>query len=526
MTTVDRRRDPTHVHSGRGVGSHSRYRRDRRLGLVETGLAVAVAACVLIVHDVPFLLRAPYWLDEAWVAVSTRVPLSHLRFDTSSSPIGWTFLLRLVPGSGQQDQRLVPLLFAALTVMAAYAFGRTLRLLPVVTGLLTGGAALLVPAMLVSNELKQYTADAFVTVLGFALLSRLEADWSRRRLATLCGALVMAAFFSHVAIFVAAAALPGLVVVQLVRRRWAESAEAAAATAVTGAVLGTIFLIFDSGTQTAQLRNYWNAFYLPHSPSAAIHYINKGLHQLLPYFGVGHLSLLAALVLVGLVTLAWQGRWATAALLPVLGLEMVVLAALHKYPLLDERTSTFLMTAAVVIAAVGVAGLATLIARTVHLTAGVAIAAAAAALYIVAALPFVDTHNIPLEDVRSQAAYVTAHMRPGDAVLVSLGASYGYGYYAPSRPEVTTGGDGFAITYPASDRVIALSNRRPIDVRAGVARALALVAGHPGDRLWVVLNHIAPTEQTAWEASLAPLAPHTVQVAYATSVIYIVVPGH
>ena len=436
MTTIDHRRDGITALSHRRAGRHVRRRRLPGLGLVETALAIGVAACVLVVHDVPFLLKAPYWLDEAWVAVSTRVPLSHLRFDTSSSPIGWAFLLRLAPTSGLQDQRLVPLLFAALTVLAAYAFGRTLQLLPVITGLLTGGAALLAPAMLVRNDLKQYTADAFVTMLGFALLSRLEADWSRRRLATLAGVLMVSALFSYVAIFVAAAALPCLVLVQLIRRRWSELTEAAVATV---AVLLAILLIFDGGTQTPQLRAYWSAFYLPHSPAAAIRYINKGLHQLLPYFGIGHLSLLAV---VGRVTLGWQGRWATAALLPALALGMVLLGALHKYPLLDERTSTFLITTSVVIAAVGVAGLATLLAPKVHLMAGIAIAAAAATLYIFAALPFVDMHTIHLEDVRAQADYVASHMHPGDAVLVRLGASYGYGYYAPPRPEVTRGGSG------------------------------------------------------------------------------------
>ena len=33
--------------------------------------------------------------------------------------------------------------------------------------------------------------------------------------------------------------------------------------------------------------------------AAALRYIDKGLHQLLPYFGIGHLSLLAALGVLG-----------------------------------------------------------------------------------------------------------------------------------------------------------------------------------------------------------------------------------
>jgi hypothetical protein len=479
---------------------------------------------VLAVHSVPYLLQVPYWLDEAWVAMSTRVSLGHLTTVTVTTPIGWAFLLRLMPSTGQQDQRLLPLLFAGLTVLAAYGFARTLRLLPVVTGLLAGGAALLVPTILVRDDLKQYTADAFVTVLIFALLSRLEAKWSRQRLAMLTGVLVASALVSQVTFFVAAAAFFCLGAVQLVRRRWAELAETVVAAAVGAVLLGGFFLAFDRGTQTKTLTDYWNAYYLPRHPTAAIHYINTRVHQLLPYFGIRHAVLLVALVVVGLATLGWRRRWATAALLPALAVVMLVVSALHKYPLLDERTSTFLITATVVVAAVGVAGVATLLARKVHLAAGIALAAAAATVYILTALPFVNGHPLPFEDVRAQTAFVTMHASPGDVVLVSLGASYGYGYYAPSRPNVVgKGGVGFTVTYPAAARTVALAKRGPVDVRSGLARALSLVAGHPGQRLWIVLNHVAPAEQTAWNAALAPLSPHSILVAPGTYVRYVAI---
>ena len=126
MTTIDRRRNALSPLSQRVVGRHSRVHGGPRLELVETALAIAVAACVFVVHDVPYVLRAPYWLDEAGVAASTRISLGQLRLATASSPIGWTFLLRLAPTSGQQDQRLVPLLFAALTVLAGELSERTI----------------------------------------------------------------------------------------------------------------------------------------------------------------------------------------------------------------------------------------------------------------------------------------------------------------------------------------------------------------------------------------------------------------
>jgi hypothetical protein len=461
-------------------------------------------------------------LDEAWVAVSTRAPLGRLPEVTSSTPIGLTFLIRLVPGNGHETQRLVPLLFAALAVLAAYAFGSTLRTLPVITGLLTGGAALLVPAMLARDDLKEYTADAFAVLLIFAMLSRVEASWSRRRLLWLGLVLVALALISHIALLVAAVALPCLALTRLAQRRWNELAEVLIATAATGAVLLGIFVVFDRGTGTTSLRNYWNGYYIPHTPSAALQYIHTGLHRLLPYLGIGNVALLTALVAAGIVVLAWQGRWATAALLPLLIVELIVLSGLRRYPLLDERTSTFLMTAAIVVAAVGVAGLATVLARRVHLAAGIVVAATCAALYIPGTIGFVRSHPIPPEDVRDQAAYVAAHVRPGDVVLVSLGASYGYGYYAPPRPQlVKSGGIGISVTYPAGDRIVALTNRRPIDVRTGLSQALHLLAGHPGARLWIVLAHLNASEAASWNSDLAPLAVKLVPVAPQTSLRYV-----
>jgi len=522
MTAIDRPSESPVVSTPGVPAPRRQLKRPSPLAVAEAATGITVAACVLVVHDVAYLLGVPYWLDEAWVADSTRVPLGQLTTVTSTSPIGWTFLLRLVPGSGQQDQRLIPLLFAGLTVLAAYEFGRSLRLFPLITGLLAGGAALLVPAMLVSDDLKEYTTDAFVTVLGMALMSRLEARWSRRRLVVLAVTLMASAFVSHATLFVAAAALPCLTVAQLARRRWRQFAEAAVATAATGAVLSVIFVLFDSGTQTAAVRKYWSAYYLPHRLSAAVHYIYTGVHRLLPYFGIGHASLLVVLVVLGLAVLVWQGRPATAALLPTVALGLVLLSALKKYPLLDERTSTFLITASVVVAAIGVAGVVTILARKVHILAGIAAASAIAVFYILAAFPYVNDHPIPVEDVRAQAAYVTSHERPDDVVLVSLGASYGYAYYAPPRPEVVKStGIGFSVIYPAADRIVALGNRRPIDVQSGLAEALAMAAGHPGTRLWIVLNHVSASEQVAWNAALARLPIHLIYVAPNTIVRYL-----
>ena len=103
---------------------------------------VLLGLLVLVVHDVGYLLRQPFWTDEAWVAVTTRFPLSQLPATTSSTPIGWSALMRVVTVSGTQTARLLPLGFAGAAVMIAYWFARRLgwrwQAASVTAGLLAG----------------------------------------------------------------------------------------------------------------------------------------------------------------------------------------------------------------------------------------------------------------------------------------------------------------------------------------------------------------------------------------------------
>ena len=75
----------------------------------------------------PYMLEHPYSLDEAWVVVANRSPLSQLFLVTGSTPIGWTILMILTPGPGEQRQRLLPLAFAVGTVIVAYLIARDLK---------------------------------------------------------------------------------------------------------------------------------------------------------------------------------------------------------------------------------------------------------------------------------------------------------------------------------------------------------------------------------------------------------------
>jgi hypothetical protein len=101
-------------------------------------------------------------------------------------------------------------------------------------GTLAAVAVLLPPAMLVRDDLKQYTADACAALLTLAMMSRLERHWSRRALGALAATVVVGMLFSDAASFAGAAAFVAICAVELARRYWRRLAEAAATGGVRG----------------------------------------------------------------------------------------------------------------------------------------------------------------------------------------------------------------------------------------------------------------------------------------------------
>jgi hypothetical protein len=76
-----------------------------RLSWPDVLLAGLLAMATLVVHDVGYMLSTPFWTDEAWVAISTKLPFSQLHDVSASAPLGCSFLLRLVVGGA--DERLL-----------------------------------------------------------------------------------------------------------------------------------------------------------------------------------------------------------------------------------------------------------------------------------------------------------------------------------------------------------------------------------------------------------------------------------
>jgi hypothetical protein len=485
-------------------------------------LAGVLTALTFVVHSVHYVLSAPFWVDESWVAVSTKLPLSDAPHVTSVTPLGWTVLLRGVFFGGPQGLRLVPLGFAALSVVAAYLIGRTLAWRSLWQGRLAGAlaavAVLLAPSSLDRNDLKSYTTDAFVALLLLLLLSRLESEWTRRRLIVLTAVSIAGFLISTAGLFVAVAVFTTLVGVQLVRRDWRRLREATVAGSITAACLAIIFLAFYQPHVNGNLTTYWRRYYVPVGKGfgPTFSFLRVSAHSMATFLGMGPAIVAGVLVIAGVVTVVRSGRVAFGCAVPVLLVEMIVLGAARKFPLFDERTSYFFTAVFAVFAAIGVAGLCQWVSRRTIVGALTA-AAVLVALFAVNVRHDIRQHSIPAEgDTHSAVSYLNSHYRPNDVIVVSAGASFAFPYYwshgTPGWRPSTTIAAGFQTYYPSDPNIIVATYSDYRSIQVALDAAIARAAVLPGSRIWIVRQHVGPTEITQWTKGIVArgLAPQRI----------------
>jgi hypothetical protein len=498
-----------------------------KFDLIDVYLVVALGLLTLAVHDVPYLLRHPFWVDEAWVADTVRARIGLTPSLASSTPVGWALLLRLVPFGGAQRLRLVPLAFTMLGAGAGYLFGRELRLTRFTTGILTGAAVLLSPAMLVRDDLKQYTAEAFAYLVLWVLVARIENEWHVRRLVAIAATTCIGLFLANTVIFAGVAAMGSLALECVVKRNYRRLLELAGASAGMLAVSLTIYEVVDRQQIAHNLVSYWARYYVPtRNPSAAISFIYLQLRQLAPYMGFRWLALDVTLALAGIAALLWLKRLALAVMFPMTLAIVIVASAARRYPFGDLRTSTFWLVAVPVLMAVAVAA-AGRWAAAIDRRGPLIAAALALAVWVAATATYIRSHEIPNEDVRSEVVYVSAHFRPGDVIIVSYAASYAFAYYYqanPSFPADPAGPDGHIPAYPGVRSIVVMNNRRAADVANALAAATARVAVAPSGargRIWIIRSHDTATEDQAWHRDLAGARVTVIHVGHDPLLLYV-----
>jgi MFS family permease len=479
---------------------------------IDTGAVAIAAVGTVLVHPVHAMLSHSYWLDEAWVADSTRVPLSRVHAIASSTPLGFDMLLRLVPGTGLQRGRLVVLMFSVLTVIMAYVFARVLawssRWRARVAAVTAAVVVMLAPLSLGRNDLKQYTADAFCALA--VLTAAIVVD---RRPAHPVWWFTVAALvvlpFSSTSAFVTVAAFAGVLGAALLARDRRRTIEVLVNGVIAGAVIAGYYAAAVIPHTNSKLHDYWNAYYLRGTPW---HMLRVGWHRL---FALSHALgvpalLVIGLVIVGLVALARLRAIAIVIAIVVLWIEVAVIARARLYPFLDLRTSHFLLVSTLVIAAIGVAALIQL-AYQWWRPAGAIVAIVGLVLFVAGARPSIDKLDIPTEPAREQAQFVVAHRTPNDVVLVNSSGAFGFAYYWPAG--VTTRldnnvGQGFRAEAKHLDAVYA-QGRTNDTVLDALRQAVNRWRAEPkGSRLFIVRSHVSDAEAQAWKLAFAQLGLH------------------
>jgi len=482
---------------------------------VDVVIAAVLVASVFVVHPVSYVFHYPLWLDEAWVGTLARAPLGKALTFSSSTPIGWLMLVRLVPGGRGEQLRVVPLLFSAASVVTAYLLARSLPWSSTfarrVIGVAVAIAVLLVPASLMRNDLKQYTGDVFFALLLFALGARAERSTGSKTLVELGIATLVATLFSSTAAFVAAAVFGGLAGAAGLKRSRTQVRMILVAGAATGVGVALYFALVVIPHTNPALRDFWDYFYLPTTPHVLSTIWGRAAY-ISPVVG---LSLVAALVLfaAGCRVLAQLGRPALGLAFAMLWIEMIVVAMARRYPFLEARTSTFLLVVSMVPITIGVVGLAQLLrARSNVLAVGLVVLVLM--MFLPGALPYVRWHSIPAEDSRSATLYVARHRQPGDVILVTLASSYGFSYYWPKTPIAYVKDDavsmGFVTRADGVDHVVYADGLKTADTTRALQRALAEVHANHGSTIWIVRSHMYDDEAAAWRQTFRRLGVHPV----------------
>jgi hypothetical protein len=367
---------------------------------------------------------------------------------------------------------------------------------------------LLSPAMLLRNDLKQYTADACLALLTLSLTSRVERRWSRSGLALLSASIWCGMLFSHTVAFVGATAFAALCVVQLAHRAWSRLIESLVAALCTAALMLAVYELFDAQavdpSSTAVVHRYFPPVH--QGWHATLHFLRFRFDTVHTYFGLEPIWLAGALFAVGVGTVFRLGQPATALTMLLIWPFMFAVSVAHKYPFLDERRNTFMYVITMVGAAIGVAGIAGVLHRWLRGTLSLAATAGAILALAIVASPNARDHTIPLQDTRGQGRFVAENAASNDVILVSMPSSFGFAYYwrqtKPSRRPSTANAQGYIAYFPTDRRIIVADDRTEDAVGSALDQAISRAHELGTHQVWLVRTHVDPAEARAWQRSL------------------------
>jgi hypothetical protein len=211
--------------------------------------------------------------------------------------------------------------------------------------------------MLIRDDLKQYTSEAWAALVIMVLVARIENQWSTRRLVAVGGFSVGALLVSNTGVFVGVAGLLAVGLQCLVERQYRRLGAVAAVLASTLATGAAYYAVVLRPHVTSPLQAFWTANYIPRDRgfTGAIQFVWSATAHLGSYVAFPGFVLDAVLVIAGMAALVARRRLALAAMVPLVYAVVVGASGLRRYPLGDVRTSTFWLVLCSALAAAGLA---------------------------------------------------------------------------------------------------------------------------------------------------------------------------
>jgi 4-amino-4-deoxy-L-arabinose transferase-like glycosyltransferase len=380
------------------------------------------------------------WTDEAWLALAalTTTPGEALAARQSTPPL---FTLTLwaaahLWGGSETVLRALPCFFG---IGALTLFWPLARLLATPAAALMGVAIMALSPIMVyfAKELKQYSGDAFFTVLALLLVERLRARQGERGWLALTVTGILGLGFSHPLIFT----LPVAAAVLWFSLPGRQKPRVAYLALAWGLAFGVYYFLFFRHDVDPDLVIYWGQDFPNFSgPWALVVWLGGALSRYLVYFlGEWGFYWGPPLMLVGLGALARQGHGLALVYFGGQLLMALTAAALHRYPFMAHYGGSRLMLfSAPLFYLVIATGLTTIFGWLLHQRQRV-LAAALAVLLLLAIQPIEmlkenlhPTHN--REEIQPLVAHLEKELKPQDLVYVYYHAIKPYTYYARKPP--------------------------------------------------------------------------------------------
>ncbi len=376
------------------------------------------------------------WLDEAWVANAiSESSLQKIIQGSLTAPLFFVFTIHLIVTFFANNEffiRLLPCLFGIGAIAVFYLIIRK-HTGKIATLISLGMLSFSYNAIHYSQELKQYTAAMFFTILLIFLCEKIIAHNRMHNWILLVLFCMIGLGFDHSIIFI----LPPVFVVLLIfcfqNQEWKKLFISGSIVFVFSALFFLFHMRHQISSNLANIQSYWMPYY-PKTSSFLVFtkWLSRSTQKMLDFFSFPYFPVSLIIIIVGLSLFYKKSkkRFIIYVLLPVL----LVLAAsfLQRYPYGGTRLMLFIAPLLYLSFGKGLDFIFIKLRRG-RLTVPLLILIVFISFSPVSTFVNMAKHPFRLEEMRPLLDKLERRIRPGDQIYVYYGAYEAFKYYYKTK---------------------------------------------------------------------------------------------